>query len=174
MLVIYDRSPPRSSFPSAAEAGSSVPAPYVSFPAPHHSFSRKSRCLCRISHLWSLLGQKLPSPPQIHQRSQGVCNSKWNEYECIRREGGAVNLGLWFLVVGKHDGSEQSCWKSPHLPQDGCHRQTRMQEGSCISTARLCMYTVCARYVHGAAPLASGQEKPGLLSQTLGEGLSTK
>lgn len=43
-------------------------------------------------------------------------------------------------------------------------RQTCMQEGPCINTA----------HMQGAVLLTCGWEKPGLLSQTLGEGLSTK
>jgi len=53
---------------------SSVPALHVSFPALHHRFWRKSRCLCGISlgtsNLRSLLGQKLSPPPQIRQCSR--------------------------------------------------------------------------------------------------------
>lgn len=68
---------------------------------------------------------------------------------------GAANLGLWFPFVGKHDGSERSCWKSPHLPQDSHHRQTDMQAGGILHWHR--RYARCC-----AARLWPGAAKPNL------------
>lgn len=120
----------------------SVPASHVSFPTPHHRFWRKSQCLGRISlggsNLWRLLGQKLLSPPQIHQHNRVSATA--NEFLFARArwmkasggKGGAANLGLWFPFVGKHDGSERCCWKSPHLPQDSYRRQTDVHAGGTL------------------------------------------
>lgn len=81
---------------------SSVPASYVSFPAPHHMFWRKSQCLCRISlgssNLMEPSGTEMaPSTPNIsaqqsvcHSQRVSLCNSKVNEG--INREGGSSQL----------------------------------------------------------------------------------
>lgn len=123
---------------------SSEPASHISFPSLHHRFWRKYRCLYRITlgsnNLWSLLRWKLIHPPQMHQHSivfathSRFAFARATSVKAPGGKRGPASLGLWFPFVGKHDGSEQCCWNSAHLPRTTISdRQTCMQEGSCVS-----------------------------------------
>lgn len=141
MLTIYDWSSLHSSFPSSGEESSSGLCQHRTSPSllPTTDFGEgQSACvgLALGAAIPGAFGTEIsPSTPNTSAQ-KGICHCqqvslyKGKVNKAVgREEGGATNVSLWFPFVGKHDGSEQGCWKAPHLSQD---RQTDTHTGGIL------------------------------------------
>lgn len=101
----------------------SVPASHVSFPAPHHRFWRRSKCLCRISlgssNTWGFWDRNFPIHPKYISAEgylplpAGFSLQRQGEQSCWEGRGGSNQHGFvvplcrkaWWQWAGLLEGS---------------------------------------------------------------------